>query len=140
MPRPRPRPKVALFYIINGIMDIDEGERVYKHMSQREIVRLYNYVKGIFDFISPVRLYCDLLSFYKYDVQVLICFFNPFRHVAHLFFEATPSAERPFGLFLENYTPEEVHEVMYFLDVHGYGDVKIYDTNDYLIAINEVVL
>ena len=78
--------KVALFYVINGILDFEECEHVYKYLNRRERLEIHNLVSSLFDFVAPLSEFCDLVSFYRREIQIIICYRNPFPVRAYFFF------------------------------------------------------
>lgn len=124
--------KVVLVYVINDILDVNECEIVYKHLNQRERLQCYNFVSTVFDFISPLSELCDLLSFYKGEIQILICFRNPFPLRAHFFFNLIFSAHS-IVIYLENCTPEQAVAFATFMRDSGYdGEFKIMTLLDFI--------
>jgi len=122
--------KVALFYIVNNVMDIDECEHVYIHTNRRERFKCYQFVKFYFDFILPLNEYCDLITFHWHDVQIIICFrLPPISHSPQraYFFFSLSSCYYPIVVYLENSTPEQAIAFRSFLCESGYtGDFAVH--------------
>lgn len=123
--------KVAMFYVINGIMDFNECEHVYKHLNARERSKVHNLVSSLFDFIAPLSEFCDLVSFYKGEIQIIICYRNPFPVRAYFFF-LFPRYD--IVIHYENASPEQIEELSTFMRNSGYGDdFKILNIEDYYV-------
>ena len=125
-----PRCKVALFHIVNNVMDIDECEQVYIHMSRRERFKCYRFVKFYFDFILPLNEYSDLFTFYWCGVQIIICFRLPFLPYpiqrAYVFINVS-WWYYPIIFHLEHSTPEQAAGLRTLLCESGYtGDFVVH--------------
>jgi len=126
------RCKVALFNIVNNVMDIDECEQVYIHMSRRERFKCFRFVKFYFDYISPLNEFCDIIKFFYYGIEVIICFrLSPLPHptqIAYFFFN-TSFCLYPICICLQNLTLEQVIAFGSFLCASGYiGDFTIHSS------------